>query len=897
MLTKKNQNLFMLVLFSLVAVLQTQAQKPLHSQQAQQTFVHTKLANPTELFSADWRSATDEYAGEVRAGVILNFDTKKAAEFLKNETTEFSLTLPTGHGNETMTLQMRRSAIFAAGFKVYASSNPRTPYDYKGGLHFHGVVEGDPQSKVAISVFDNEVMGLIITHEGNYNLGKLKNSDRGHILYLDRDLLQKPGFDCGTEDDHRGYTEAEISATEKDAGDCITVYVEVDKTVTDNKGGVANAANYVIGAFNQNVLIYNAESISMSISEMFVWNTPDPYSGPSAGSYLSQFKTHTGAFNGDLGHLVAMVNNGGIAAGFSGICNPDTDESLCYSGILDFYQNVPVFSFTVMILAHEMGHLIGSRHTHACVWNGNNTAIDGCAGYVETDVANCPLPGSPAGGGTIMSYCHNDPVGVNFSLGFGLQPGNVIRNTVANATCLGKSCDGCDVEITNVSSTNETCPNANNGSITVTATTSNGPLTYTLTGPVIQINANGVFTGLPDGNYNIVVTDNGLTDCTDTATRTISAGVDNTPPSPVCRTTTVTLNAAGTYTLLAADVFNQGASTDNCGTVNYVSASPASVNCSHLGQTIPVQVTVNDGNGNTATCTAQITVQQGTALPAGWTNANIGNAQGSAIYKPCTAGGQFTLTSTGFSNNPDLQHSAWRSLCGNGSITAHVASLTNPGWAGVEMRESAMPGSRKIALKTQLSVFVRRVLRSVPNTLAQTQQFPVQAAQDWLRITRTGNSFALYVSADGIIWQQVGVATNMVLPNCIQVGLYAESINVNTTTTAVFDNVMVSGAISPLAAPNTNPVGISQLDIDMEVYPNPTEGEVTVNLGAFANRAIRLEVYDNLGKVLQTIELDATETTIERLDMSNYQNGVYLIRVQSEGIPDVTKRVVLNSGK
>jgi hypothetical protein len=897
MLSKKELQFILLNLLLLAGLaLPVEAQNPLHQRQAHEAQVQGKPAKQVELFSPGWTSATENYSNIVRAGVILNLDATKAGEFLKNNTREFSLTLPTGEGNQSITLQMRRSHIFAAGFKVFASSDPRNPYDYQGGLHFHGVVKGEPQSKVAISVFDNEVMGLIITHNGNYNLGKLENSDKGHILYLDRDLLQKPGFDCSMEDDHRGYSEAEISATEKNAGDCITVYVEVDKSVTDNKGSVAAATNYVTGAFNQNVLLYNAESINMAISEMFVWDTPDPYSGPSSSNYLSQFKANTGAFNGDLGHLVAMVNNGGIAAGFSGICNPNTDESLCYSGILSTYENVPVFSFTVMILAHEMGHLIGSRHTHACVWNGNNTAIDGCAGYVETDVANCPLPGSPAGGGTIMSYCHNDPVGVNFNLGFGPQPGNVIRNTVANATCLGASCT-CDLAITNVSSTNETCPNANNGSITITATTSNGPLTYSISGPVNQSNGTGVFTNLPDGNYSILVTDNGTSNCTATDSRSIAAGVDNTDPNPVCRTTTVTLNATGTYTLLAADVFNQAASTDNCGTVNFVSASPASVNCAHVGQTVAVTVTVNDGNGNTATCTAQITVQEGTALPAGWTNANIGNAQGSATYKPCTGGGQFTLTSTGFSNNPDLQHSAWRSLCGNGSITARVSSVSNLGWAGVEMRESSMPGSRKIALKTQLSTVVRRVLRTSLNAFAQTQNFPVQGGQNWLRITRTGNSFSLYVSTNGVNWQQVGAATNLVLPNCLQVGLFAESINVNTTTTAVFDNVLVTGAAAPLAAPNTNPVGISQLDIDMEVYPNPTEGEVMVNLGAYANRAIQLEIFDNQGKVLQTIELEATESTIERLDMSDYQNGLYLIRVQSEGIPDVTKRVVLNTRK
>lgn len=861
---------------------QVQAQKP-------QNFNQKGQAASAELFSPAWEPATKSYGAEVRGGAILNFDAKKAAGFLKQNPTQFSMKLPTGQGDQTLTVNMHRSDIFAEGFQIFTSSNRSKPFDYKGGLHFHGVVEGDAHSKVAISVFDNEVMGLIITHDGTYNLGRVKNSSKGHILYLDRDLRKKPEFSCAVEDDHKGYTEEELSGAPKDAGDCIRVYLEVDKTVFDDKGSVVNAANYVIGAFNQNVLIYNAEMINMTISEMFVWNTADPYSGPGAGQYLAQFQANTGAFNGDLGHLVAMVNNGGIAAGFEGICNPDTDESLCYSGILDFYNNVPVFSFTVMILAHEMGHLIGSRHTHACVWNGNNTAIDGCAGFVETDVANCALPGSPAGGGTIMSYCHNDAVGVNFNLGFGPQPGNVIRNTVANAACLPANCSGCDVAIGIVIVFNETCPNVNNGSITINATTSSGPLTYAISGPVNQSNGTGVFTDLPDGNYNITVTDNA--NCEATSSAMVAAGVDNTPPVPVCRTATVTLNATGNYTLLSADVLNLGASSDNCGTVNFVSASPTSVSCAQLGQTIPVTVTVNDGNGNTATCTAQITVQQGTALPAGWSNANIGNANGSAIYKPCTSNGQFTLTSTGFSSNPDLQHAAWRSLCGNGSITAHVASVSNGGWAGVEVRENAMPGSKKIALKTQLNAFVRRVLRTTTNGIAQNQQFPAQG-HSWLRITRTGNSFQLLTSMDGVAWQPAGAVANLVLPNCVQIGLFAESINVNTTTTAIFDNVTVTGGIAPLATPGNAIVEAAAPDL--QVYPNPAVDEITVNLKAYENRPVRLELYDIQGKVLEVIEVNTAETTTERIDLSPYHNGIYLIRAQSEGLPDATKRVILH---
>ena len=55
-----------------------------------------------------------------------------------------------------------------------------------------------------------------------------------------------------------------------------------------------------------------------------------------------------------------------------------------------------------------------------------------------------------------MSYCHLRNVGINFSKGFGPQPGNVLRNAVANASCLqacaddgggNNSCTGQEVEL------------------------------------------------------------------------------------------------------------------------------------------------------------------------------------------------------------------------------------------------------------------------------------------------------------------------------------------------------------------------------------------------------------------------------------------------------------------
>ncbi|MFN8331580.1 MAG: hypothetical protein U0T81_10250 [Saprospiraceae bacterium] len=47
-----------------------------------------------------------------------------------------------------------------------------------------------------------------------------------------------------------------------------------------------------------------------------------------------------------------------------------------YSNIYSSYQDVPTYSWTIEVMTYEMGHNIGSNHTHWCGWTGG--AIDNC---------------------------------------------------------------------------------------------------------------------------------------------------------------------------------------------------------------------------------------------------------------------------------------------------------------------------------------------------------------------------------------------------------------------------------------------------------------------------------------------------------------------------------------
>ena len=278
------------------------------------------------------------------------------------------------------------------------------------------------------------------------------------------------------------------------------MYLEVAHEIFTGKGSVAATANYVNGFFSQVILLYSNESVNMTINELVIWDVDDPYTGPSTSDYLTQFRDAlAGSYNGDLAHLLGYNGGGGIAY-VDVVCN--SFYGVGYSGVNSGYNNVPAYSWTVEVVTHELGHNLGSPHTHACAWNGNNTAIDGCgpaAGYSEG--CNAAVPAS----GTIMSYCHLvGGVGIDFNLGFGSQPGDRIRDRVYNGSCL-TSCATVPLSVSITSSSDISCSGTNDGSATASGSGGTGNYTYSWsnggTGATISnLSAGGYIVTVADGN-------------------------------------------------------------------------------------------------------------------------------------------------------------------------------------------------------------------------------------------------------------------------------------------------------------------------------------------------------------------------------------------------------------
>jgi len=363
---------------------------------------------------------------------------------IKNNDSEYlRITIPIA--GENIELLLVKTKVFTDDFRSVTTSNPDVELEIDRGVHYYGTVKGKDKSLAIISFFDNEMAGLIQVNDIQYTLGKVPNSDY-HILYKNSDLDFAPDFSCEAIEvgkrEEFSVIDENITA-EKSMMGCVRIHVEADFSLYQYQGSsVTNTTNYITGVFAEVATMYANENIAVEVSFLRVWDTTSPYDSTEIALNNLNAQGY-GRTEGDLVHLVHRLGGGGLAY-LNVLCSSTVNTG--WSGVYGSYNSVPTYSWDVSVIAHELGHNLGSGHTHDCAWNGNNTQIDDCGNkYLDEDndgdtnagscynTNNQILPTS----GTIMSYCHlYSNIGVDFNLGFGTQSGDLIRSRVNAATCL-----------------------------------------------------------------------------------------------------------------------------------------------------------------------------------------------------------------------------------------------------------------------------------------------------------------------------------------------------------------------------------------------------------------------------------------------------------------------------
>lgn len=372
-----------------------------------------------------------------------------------------SLTLEVPFENREISLELiKNEALFTDNFRAVDQNNQLI--NYKPGLYYQGIIKGDRTSVVAISIFEDQVIGVASsTALGDVVIGKLQNSEE-YVTYSSYNVEAKNNVKCAVDqlEENKNYKpnyDPKIlkKTTNEMTEKCVRVYYEIAYAPYKQNGlDETKTLNWLTAIHNNIATLYTNDYIRTSLSKVMIWKEQDPYTG-NYSAQLNKFRTTRTDFDGDFAHLVNYPSTTSVAY-LNSMCN--NEYHYAYSGINMTYGDVPVYSWTIMAMTHEMGHALGSPHTHACSWNGDNTAIDGCAPTYDPSLAEGTCPTGPipyADKGTIMSYCHLvGGVGINFSNGFGEQPGNLIRATVDGKICLSTDCSmTCQQTIKSVSGT------------------------------------------------------------------------------------------------------------------------------------------------------------------------------------------------------------------------------------------------------------------------------------------------------------------------------------------------------------------------------------------------------------------------------------------------------------
>jgi Metallo-peptidase family M12/Putative metal-binding motif len=328
-------------------------------------------------------------------------------------------------------VRMKSIQLFSKNFKI-TTDDKRVFYPQSFYRVYQSIMDDEIHTLVLMA---DEVAFFYSDKNGNHELTRSSNGIYKHtvsLIHLDEDT----GCEViESRDDDRSNPSPTRSTFNNE---CVDVYFEIDNAQYNKTKGsnpaqyIQSTTNWLVSLVAQVNIQYNRVGIPLKISGVKIYTNLDPYSVHTTSSstlYAFADSMNRQGFNGRLAHLLVGRGIGGGVAFLNALCSNFSNTAV--SGNLNAgVTGYPSYSWNVMVVAHELGHNFGSNHTHDCVWNGNNTAIDGCQ-----NPSGCPDIPNPAQGGTIMSYCHLQSVGINLALGFGPQPGTLIFNRFENALC------------------------------------------------------------------------------------------------------------------------------------------------------------------------------------------------------------------------------------------------------------------------------------------------------------------------------------------------------------------------------------------------------------------------------------------------------------------------------
>ncbi len=274
------------------------------------------------------------------------------------------------------------------------------------------------------------VRGLLVESGESYTIegGPTKSGGLALELRSLREVRRDGDFQCGNdhlEQDPQRIFETRaalpsLNAMEKGSGLLYeaTVAIETDNELMWEKFGnnTSNARDWIEDLFVAMNAFYEPDlQMRLLLGDVFLRVDTSPAGDPD-------FNTDPAGFNDGLSEFSSywQDNQSGVDRDFTALLSGKNVSSRSFSGVAWVTNRYchPVYSnsfnrigsntspsFIAGGVGHEIGHNLGSSHTHCEALGPGGAFVDNC--YANEDVGCYEgVTACPAGDGTLMSYCH-----------------------------------------------------------------------------------------------------------------------------------------------------------------------------------------------------------------------------------------------------------------------------------------------------------------------------------------------------------------------------------------------------------------------------------------------------------------------------------------------------------